>query len=411
MRVARVVPSTYPNAVIEAILIYNLRPALRRGAEPCHGGCLHDDALLFVCCLRRRLCVLQAPLAAAGESQLVGLTATVNVEVDKWGMPHIYAESWSDAARVLGYLHASDRLWQMDMLRRRASGTSAEVLGEQGLESDTLMRQLGTRRTCEVLWAEGDLPVAFRAELEAYAAGVNARIAELGAKNLPPMFAALEYQPTVWSPVDSLVFSKYMGWDQSGTTDDLWFGMMVEKLGAVEADELWPLERPYEQPTVTEQSPGPQLKTAEQLRPLPGAAAAYAAAHRKLASVPMLGRGASFGSNNWAVDGTRTASGKPILCNDPHLGFSLPSVWYTTHLSVHGENIAGVTFPGSPVCVLGQNDHIGWGVTNMQSDTVDYFVETVDPRDPLRYQHRGEWKTMQRITERVAVRGERLVNY
>ena len=118
----------------------------------------------------------------------------VHVDVDNYGVPHIYAESWTDAARVLGYLHASERLWQMDMLRRQASGTSAEILGEQGLESDILMRQLGMRRTCEALWAGGDLPAAFRAELEAYAAGVNARIAELGEKDLPPMFAALGYQ-------------------------------------------------------------------------------------------------------------------------------------------------------------------------------------------------------------------------
>ncbi len=351
-------------------------------------------------------CVLLAPVAAAGESTLKGLAAEVHVEVDKFGVPHIYAKSWTDSARVLGYLHASERLWQMDMLRRQASGTSAEILGEQGLESDILMRQLGTRRTCAALWADGNLPAAFRAELEAYAAGVNSRIAELGEKGLPPMFAALGYQPAPWTPIDSLVFSKYMGWDQAGTDDDLWFGMIVEKLGVAAVEELWPLERPYEEPTVTSQSSGPTKKASAALRPLPESATAYAAAHRKLERVRLLGRGASFGSNNWAVDGTKTATGKPILCNDPHLGFTLPSIWYTAHVSVGEENVAGVTFPGSPVCVLGQNDHIAWGVTNMQSDTVDYFVETVDPQDPLRYRHRGDWKTMQRINEEVPVRGK-----
>jgi penicillin amidase len=363
--------------------------------------------------LKRWLCVISWCLVslvvttsrAADAVKLAGLAADVQVEFDDYGVPHVYAASWTDAARVVGYLHASDRLWQMDMLRRRAAGTTAEVLGEQGVSSDTLMRQLGIRRTSEALWSSGDLPADFRRELEAYAEGVNARIAELGEQNLPPMFAALGYKPAPWTPVDSLVFSKYMGWDQAGTNDDLWFGMMVEKLGVAAVEELWPRERPYEEPTVTQQTKA-TLSARAALELLPGTAVAYAAAFDTLAGGQLWGRGKSFGSNNWAVDGSKTASGKPILCNDPHLGFSLPAVWYMAHISVGDENIAGVTFPGSPVCVLGQNDHIGWGVTNMQSDTVDYFVETVDPNDPLRYKHRGQWKKMERIEEEIAVRGQ-----
>ncbi len=343
--------------------------------------------------------------ARADAVKLPGLAAEVQVELDGHGVPHVFAKSWTDAARVLGYLHAGERLWQMDMFRRQGSGTSAEVLGKSGLESDILIRQLGLRRSCETLWKSGDLPAPFRAELEAYAGGVNARIAELGAKNLPPAFTMLGYQPADWTPVDSLVFSKYMGWDQSGTADDLWFGMMVEKLGLAAVEELWPLERPYEIPTVKSQADVPGQRAAA-LVPLPGAGPAYAAALERLSKVRLLGRGGlSFGSNNWAVDGSKTASGKPLLCNDPHLGFSLPAIWYTCHVSVQGENVAGVTFPGGPVFVIGHNDHIAWGLTNMQADAVDYFVETVDPQDPLRYRHRGQWKTMQRVTEQIAVRG------
>ncbi|MEX0675708.1 MAG: penicillin acylase family protein [Pirellulales bacterium] len=351
---------------------------------------------------------LLSPCVAGGADAvtLAGLSGRVHVEVDNHGVPHVYAQSWTDAARVLGYLHATDRLWQMDMFRRQASGTTAEILGKQGLENDILMRQLGTRRTCEQMWASGDLPALFRTECEAYAAGVNAKIAELGEKNLPAMFAALGYRPEPWQPVDCLVFSKYMGWDQSGTADDLWFGMMVEKLGVAAAEELWPLERPYEVPTVKSQWTRPGKTARRELVPLPGAAGAYAAALEKLSRVELLGRGGSFGSNNWAVDGTKTASGKPILCNDPHLGFRLPSIWYTAHVSAAGKNVAGVTFPGSPVFVLGQNDHVGWGVTNMQTDAVDYFVETVDENDPPRYRHRGQWKKLERTSEKIPVRGE-----
>ncbi len=264
------------------------------------------------------------------------------------------------------------------------------------------------RRSCEATWKSGDLPAPVREELKAYSAGVNARIAELGTKGLPPAFAALGYKPAPWSPVDTLVFSKYMAWDQSGTHDDLWLGMMLEKLGPTAVEELWPVERPYEIPAVKVQSSARNGKESARARltPVPGAAPAYEAALAELSKVRLLGRGLSFGSNNWVVDGTKTASGKPILCNDPHLGFRLPAIWYTCHLSVDGENVAGVTFPGNPMVIIGQNDRIAWGVTNMQTDAVDYFVETVDPQNPLRYRHRGEWKLMERITEQIPVRGE-----
>jgi penicillin amidase len=197
-----------------------------------------------------------------------------------------------------------------------------------------------------------------------------------------------------------------MGWDQSGTDDDLWFGMMVEKLGVAAVEELWPLDRPYEVPTVKVQVDRPDASAAASLVPIPGASPAFAAAHAAMSRVKSLGRSPSFGSNNWAVDGTKTKSGKPILCNDPHLGFRLPSIWYTCHLSVGDENVAGVTFPGSPIMVIGHNDHIAWGVTNLQADAVDYFVETVDPADPRRYKWRGQWKTTDETVEEIPIRGE-----
>ena len=342
---------------------------------------------------------------AETRAKLSGLTGQVDVYTDAHGIPHIYAKSWSDAARALGYIHAGDRLWQMDMFRRQASGTSAEIVGKGGLASDILVRRLGIRRTSEALWSNGNLPPAFRIELEAYAAGVNERIAELGEKGLSPYFGILGYKPAPWTPVDCLCFGKYMGWDQSGTEDDLWFGMMVEKLGVAAANELWPLDRPYEVPAVKVQTARPALPP-PRLIPITGAAESYQRALATFDDVRWLGRGASFGSNNWAVDGTKTASGKPILCNDPHLGFTLPAVWYAAHLSVSGENIAGVTFPGAPGIVIGHNDHIAWGITNEQSDAVDYFVETISPDDPLKYKHLGEWKTMTRITEEIPIRGE-----
>jgi len=347
---------------------------------------------------------LLAGSSMAGPIRLAKLGDEVHVHFDRYRVPHIYAQDMTDAARVLGYLHATNRLWQMDMYRRVGSGTTAEIMGPDGLGSDVLIRQLGIRRGCEAVWASPDFPSAVRAELEAYAEGVNARIADFGKDDLPVMFKALGYSPPPWTPIDSLVFTKYMGWDQGGTFDDLWFGMMVEKLGATAVEELWPLDRPYEIPTVNVQADRSQLSRAK-LDPIPGGAAAYEATLQMLSKVQWLGRESHFGSNNWAVDGTKTVSGKPILCSDPHLGFQLPSIWYTAHISAGGVNQVGVTFPGSPFIVIGHNDHHGWGITNMQADAVDFFVETLHPDDPTKYKHRGEWKTVRRVTETIPVKG------
>lgn len=360
--------------------------------------------LLAILFFANLLAHYSATAASADEFALPGLQAPVQVYLDGYAIPHIYAQSWTDASRVLGYLHAGERLWQMDMLRRQASGNLAEVVGPDGLPGDTLMRQLGIRRSCEEIWKSDAIPAALRAELEAYTAGVNQKIKELGKDNLPLAFQALDYQPQPWSPVDSLAFSKYMGWDQSGTMDDLWFGGIVEKMGQAAAEELWPLDRPYEQPTVTVQADRAKLAHAD-MAPMTGLADTYFAAFRRLDGIGWLGRGGSFGSNNWAVDGTKTKSGKPMVCSDPHLGFMLPSIWYTAHLSVSGQNVVGVTFPGAPIVVIGHNDHLAWGMTNMQADAVDYFVETVDPQNPQRYQHRGQWKEMTRLVEKIPVRG------
>lgn len=343
------------------------------------------------------LVVFAAATAHAAEIRLVGLDGSVSLFTDDHGIPHVFAESWPDAARVLGYVHASDRLWQMDLLRRRASGTLAEVMGEPALEHDIHMRRLGIRRGCEALWKSGDLPEAFVRELEAYAEGVNARMRFMVAEGFGTPFTLLEYTPEPWSPVDSLVFVKYMGWDQSGTDDDLWLGIMVEKFGAEAVDELWPIDRPYDSAQISaSRSPG--------LERTPRVADAYAAAMTAMRGA-FTSRGTAFGSNNWAVSGTKTRSGKPILCSDPHLGFTLPSIWYAAHINVGGESIAGVTFPTGPHIVIGHNDFLGWGITNLQADAVDYFVESRHPFARDRYLHKGVWKRFESRTERIAVKG------
>lgn len=354
----------------------------------------------IICAMVAWLC---CGLAGAVPVHLDGLSGPVEVRMDAYGIPHIFAAQWSDAARVLGYLHASNRLFEMELTRRRASGTLAEIMGEGAVNDDHLVRQLGIRRGCDELWNSGLLPDEMRATLEAYCGGVNAKIAEFG-KDLPGAFQLLGIAPAPWTPVDCMVFGKYMAWDQSGTEDDLWFGTLLDKLGAADFGSLWPLDRPYEIPAVKMQADRAALARAE-LETIPGMTDLYKTAIRA-AGRGFYGRGGAFGSNNWAVSGAKTQSGKPMLCSDPHLGFNLPSIWYTAHMAAEGRMIAGVTFPGSPTVVIGFNERLAWGITNMQSDVVDYFIETMNPDNPKQYKHRGEWKTVTEIVERIPVKGE-----
>lgn len=368
-----------------------------------------------------------APLAGAPDARpnpaarpappaigLRALAAPVEVVFDDVGIPHIYAQSVDDAYRALGWIHASERLWQMELLRRRASGTLAELIGPDGVASDALVRKLGIRRTAEASLASGLLGDDVPRWLAAYADGVNAYLGDLLPEHVPPEFRALGVMPAPWTPADSAAFSKYMGWDQSGTDADLWLGTMVEKLGAEAVAELWPLDRPYELSTIPAHGAlGPAAPRAEisadvaalAARPPAALGDASRALIAQLAAAARDGRGGAFGSNNWVVSGERTASGKPLLANDPHLGFTFPSLWYTAHLVAPGLNVIGVTFPGQPFVTLGHNDRIAWGFTNLQADAVDYFVETVNPANPKQVRHRGVWKEIEERVETIAVRG------
>lgn len=345
-------------------------------------------------------------------AKLPGLRASVEIDRDIYGIPHIYAASASDAYFALGYLHATDRLFQMEMFRRRASGTLAEILGPKLLDDDVFMRQLGLRSTVWKAWDSPRLATQTKMEVIAYCAGVNARLHELTPAGLPGPFKALGFSPEPWTPIDALVFPKYMGWDQAGTDTDVWMGMLVEKLGLATVEELFPLDRPYEIPTIPArddaaqtQRPGPST----QHLVLPSFPPGFDEAARELRRHLVAGRfGGPFalGSNNWVIDGKKSATGMPLLANDPHLGLSLPSIWYAAHLVAPGLNVMGVTFAGSPYVIIGHNDRIAWGVTNMQADTVDYFIEKMDAQHPHQFFYKGAWRDTARRTEEVRVRGQ-----
>ncbi len=302
-----------------------------------------------------------------GEVRLPGLAAPAQVLRDRYGIPHIFAASPRDASFALGFVHAQDRLWQMEMSRRIAAGRVAEIVGQAGLETDRFMRTLGVRRA-----AEGNLrtlDAETRELLESYAAGVNSFLAS--GPVLPIEFWLTGVQPEPWTPADSVGWIKMMAWDLGGNWRDELLRMRLAKtLPMARIHEFLP---PY---------PGDPPPALPDLKELYGSlerdAVRLAGSLEKSGSDPILPSNEGLGSNNWVVAGARTESGKPLLANDPHLGLTAPPVWYFAQMTAPGLNVIGSTLPGVPGVILGRNERIAWGFTNTGPDVQDLFIEKLD---------------------------------
>ncbi len=299
-----------------------------------------------------------------GEIRVEGLAAPVTVTRDQWAIPHIEAASLLDATFALGFVHAQDRLWQMEFQRRLGAGRLAEIAGAAALPTDRYMRTLGLYRRAEASLAH--LAPATRAWLEAYAAGVNAYLATRSGP-LPPEFLILgDHDVEPWKPADSLVWLRVMALDLSANyRDELLRARLAKRLSADQIADIWP-DYPASAP----------ITLVELARALP--------ADEMAAVLPPAPEGAK-GSNAWVLAGSRTRTGAPLLANDPHLGLQAPGVWYLADLAMPELELAGATLPGVPGIVLGQNGSIAWGFTTTGSDTQDLFIERIDPADPGRY--------------------------
>ena len=303
-----------------------------------------------------------------GEIRIAGVPAPVEILRDRYGIPHIFAPRDEDAIFGLGYVHAQDRLWQMEMNRRIAAGRLAEILGPGALETDRFIRTLGIRRAAEANLRGFD--AATRRLLEAYAAGVNAFLA--GNPVLPPEFWITGApRPEPWTPADSAAWAKMMAWDLGGNWRNELLRMRLSK--------TLPLARIHE---FVAPYPGEAPPEIADLKALYGSlerssVQLAADADRLLAAAPGEPPD-GVGSNNWVVSGAHSVTGKPLLANDPHLGLTAPPVWYLAHLSVAGRNVIGATLPGVPAVVLGRNDRIAWGFTNTGPDVQDLFIEKLD---------------------------------
>ncbi len=307
----------------------------------------------------------------SGEVRVEGLEGPVEIVRDADAVPHIYASSHADAVFGLGFVHAQDRLWQMEFQRRVGSGRLSEVIGEATVSTDRFIRTLGIEQAAES-GLEALSPEA-RGLIDAYVAGINAYLAQRRGA-LPVEFLLLGFEPAPFEPVDVLVWAKMMAWDLGDNwSDELLRAQLVKQLAPADVSamiaELWP---GYDDAATVVVPEG----AAEYLRNLD------VTALLELAGPP---KPDGYGSNNWVLSGDVTAAGKPILANDPHLSLQAPSLWYFAHLVAPGVNVMGATLPGTPAVLLGRTDRHAWGFTNNGADVQDLFLEKLDPSDAGRY--------------------------
>jgi penicillin amidase len=350
--------------------------------------------------------------ASANTLSLAGLRAEVTVRRDERGIPYIEAANEADLYFAQGYVVASDRLWEMDFLRRTARGELAEIFGRVVLEEDKRRRLYGFGGLSEAMMARTSPQV--HASLEAYARGVNAYIESLDAQRLPIEFQILGYKPLPWSPADSLLVGKIFAEVLSTTWDTDIMRAALTSLPADKRKALLPETSPLDVVIVGNDKNAKRAKASSSRQKLPGnvtvddgTLAEVAAIKETMArSLERVGLFIEDGavSNNWVVAGSRTVSGKPLLANDPHLPATAPSIWYMAHLSAPGLRVAGVTPPGAPGIILGHNEQIAWGATNLGPDVQDLYLEKFDPNNPRRYMTPAGWRDAVVRTEEIKVR-------
>jgi penicillin G amidase len=327
----------------------------------------------------------------SGTIEMDELTEDVVVERDDMGVPHITAENDRDLYIAQGYTQAQDRLFQMDLSRRQASGRLSEVIGDATVDTDKFFRTLGLRRAAEVSFTSYSDEA--RQVLEWYAEGVNLYMTEAQEDGkLPVEFRLLGYKPEKWTPVDSLTIGKYMAFDLGGHWQGQAFRYWaIEEFGEEKAFDLFP-SYPEEAPTILSEMENLDLDITK----------AFAGA-----VIPPEFNG----SNNWVISGEKTASGKPLLADDPHLSLATPSIWYQMHLKSPTVNVSGVIFAGVPGIILGHNENIAWGVTNTGPDVQDLYVEKRNPDNPTEFLYNEKWEQATTVKEPIKVKGKETIPY
>ena len=374
---------------------------------------------------------------------LKGLHNSVEIIIDNRGVPHIYAKDDYDLFYAIGFMHARERLWQMDIQRRFAEGRLAEIIGKSALNNDVFMRIIGLGRAANLtaLMIQNNYPSYYKL-YEAYADGVNAyiRLAEQENK-LPLMFRLLDYKPDLWTPVDSIAFAKLMAWSLTNYFEPLKYSLIVTKIGSAEMLKLYPIYPYYEENVTVVPGNGtinnkkinvsPEyllsldwfsqwatglnfndpifkdklVRAVNSILKLSGDPIENSQDIQTFENLLFNGLSYSIGSNDWAVASFKSANGFAMLADDPHLQLQLPSLWYEVDLHSSDINAYGVTLVGIPAIIIGFNNKIAWGLTNTQIGVLDFYVEKINPSNPDEYWYNGSWHEFSTIREVIKVKG------
>ncbi|MEN0047653.1 MAG: penicillin acylase family protein [Bacteroidota bacterium] len=331
--------------------------------------------------------------------KLKGLQAEVQVIYDERLVPHIFAQNERDAMYAQGYVTAKHRLWQMDLSTRAAGGKLSEVFGERTLEYDLLQRRRGVLNAAERMvesWKKGEQYDL----IQAYADGVNAYINSLSAKDYPIEFKLIGYEPSEWTTLQTALFQKNMSLSLNFRYSDLAATNSLSIFGREAFDFLYPELNPKQSPVIPKgtvwNADSTRIMDLDTTNILIGGLFDYP-------ELPKSERG--IGSNNWAVAGAKTANGNPILCNDPHLQLTLPSIWYELQIHTPERNVYGVSLPSIPDVIIGFNEDIAWGITNVGHDVTDWYAMDWLDKEKTMYLFNGKERPVEFVVEEIKVKG------
>lgn len=346
------------------------------------------------------------------DMKLPGLTGKANVYFDDRLVPHIFADNDRDVYFIQGYLHAKFRLWQMEFQTFAAAGRVSHIIGAgdkgQYLKYDRMMRRLGMVSSAEKSLEESIKIPELKTQMDAYTEGVNAWIDGLKETEMPLEYKLLDYKPEKWTNLKSSLLTKYLSYDLAGHDDDAEYTNARTVFSFSDFEKLYPSRQDSLKPVVpnTPENPYP-LKAAYDMAAPASADSIYFTYHKDSITNILPGPNKDNGSNNWAVSGSKTADGIPILCNDPHLGLNLPSIWYEMQLSSPSLNAYGVSFPGAPNIIIGFNDSIAFGFTNAGRDVKDYYEIRFKDKSMNEYWFDNNWIKSDKRIETIGVRDKR----
>ena len=360
------------------------------------------------------------------EVKISGLVSPIDIYRDSFGIPQIYAKTPHDLFFAQGYMHAQDRFWQMDFWRHIGSGRLSEMFGKTQLDKDLFLRTLGWARIAQKELSA--MNADEQALLQAYADGVNAYLADHKGAALSLEYAVLKlitpgYSPEPWEPVNTLTWGKVMAWDLSSQgKSEIERAILVKTLTPQQIAEIFP-PYPADHPVVVPNfsistTPSGAAIPSQGIQSLIDLAPAFQSLAVSMAKVDaVLGpSGNDIGSNNWVIAGKRTSTGKPFLANDMHLSEQMPSIWYEIGLhcspvnSACPYNVTGFSFAGVPGVIVGHNDRIAWGFTNVGPDVLDLYIEKINPANPNQYEVNGQWVDMLLVNETINVAGSKPVD-